>query len=269
MLMPASVHREICTFSMKVPRIRIEFSEEETRALDYERYHHPHPPGQRKLEALWRTSHKLPPKDICRLTGISTPTLCTYLQAYQEGGIKPLQEINLYKPTSAFSLHAKTIASYFRAHPPVRLKEAREKIYALTEITRSLTHIRQFLTALGMRPRTGGMMPAKGDAKKQDPLKKKRWSHAGRQHKQNTASSIVWMLPPWSVPPFVDISGRFVASLCEPHQGENAFMSWVLSRLAPMQLSQSRMIQISMHKGSVPCADRLLLGLSTFLLPEG
>jgi transposase len=163
---------------MKVPMIRIEFSEEETRALDYERYHHPHPPVQRTLEALWRKSHKLPPKDICRLTGISKHTLCTYLQAYQEGGIKTLQAINLYKPTRALSLHAKPIASYFRAHPPVRIKEAREKIYELTDITRSLTPIRQFLTSLGMRPRKVGMMPAKGDAKKQDPLKKKRWSHA-------------------------------------------------------------------------------------------
>jgi len=70
--------------------IRIEFSEEEKQALDYERYHHPHPHVQRKMEALWLKSQKLPHKDICRFTGISKHTLCTYLEAYKEGSIKNL-----------------------------------------------------------------------------------------------------------------------------------------------------------------------------------
>ena len=157
--------------------IRIEFSEEEKRALDYERYHHPHPHVQRKMEALWLKSQKLPHKDICRLTGISKHTLCTYLQAYQAGGRQKLQEINFYKPASALSLHAKTIETYFRAHPPVSINEARDKIRELTGITRSPTQVRHFLTSLGMRPRKVGMIPAKGDAKKQDAFKKKIWSH--------------------------------------------------------------------------------------------
>jgi len=163
---------------MKAPMIRIEFSEEEKRALDYERYHHPHPHVQRKMEALWLKSQQLPHKDICRFTGISKHTLCTYLQAYKEGGINKLKEINFYKPTSVLSLHAETIETYFREHPPASIKEARAKIYELTGITRSPTQVRQFLTSLGMRPRKVGMMPAKGDATKQDIFKKKIWSHA-------------------------------------------------------------------------------------------
>jgi hypothetical protein len=75
-LTTARVHSQGCTFVMKVSMMRIEFSEEEKRALDYERYQHPHPHVQRKIEALWLKSQKLPHKDICRLTGISKPTLC-------------------------------------------------------------------------------------------------------------------------------------------------------------------------------------------------
>jgi transposase len=161
---------------MKAPMIRIEFSAAEQRALDYERYHHPHPHVQRKMEALWLKSQKLPPKDICRFTGISKHTLCTYLQAYKEGGINKLKELNFYKPKSVLSLHAKTIETYFHEHPPVSIKEARDKIQTLTGITRSPTQVRQFLTSLGMRPRQVGMIPAKGDAKKQDACKKKMWS---------------------------------------------------------------------------------------------
>ena len=33
--------------------IAIDFTEEDIEALDYERYHHPHPRVQRKMEALW------------------------------------------------------------------------------------------------------------------------------------------------------------------------------------------------------------------------
>jgi transposase len=161
---------------MQAPMIRIEFSEEEKRALDYERYHHPHPHVQRKIEALWLKSQKLPHKDICRLTGISKHTLCTYLQDYKEGGIHKLKQLNFYRPTSALALHAESIETYFREHPPASIKEARDKIQALTGITRSPTQVRQFLTSLGMRPRKVGMMPAKGDAQKQDTFKKKIWS---------------------------------------------------------------------------------------------
>jgi hypothetical protein len=50
--------------------IEIEFTEEEMQALNYERYHHPHPRVQRKMEALWLKSQGLSHKDICRLTGI-------------------------------------------------------------------------------------------------------------------------------------------------------------------------------------------------------
>jgi transposase len=69
-----------------------------------------------------------------------------------------------------------TIESYFRDHPPASVKEARDMIQALTGIPRSLTQVRQFLTALGMRPRKVGMLPAKGDAQKQEAFKKKSWS---------------------------------------------------------------------------------------------
>jgi transposase len=156
--------------------IRIEFSAEEMQALDYERYHHPHPRIQRKMEALWLKSQKLPHKNICKLTNISKHTLCSYLREYKEGGIEKLKVLNFYKPQSALADHAMTIDSYFRDHPPASVKEARDMIQALTGIQRSLTQVRHFLTALGMRPRKVGMLPAKGDAQKQEAFKKKSWS---------------------------------------------------------------------------------------------
>ena len=71
--------------------IKIEFTEEEMQALDYERYNHIHPRVQRKMEALWLKSQGLSHKEICRLTGISLNTLRNYLRAYQQGGIEALK----------------------------------------------------------------------------------------------------------------------------------------------------------------------------------
>ena len=45
--------------------ITIEFTEEDTQALHHERFHHPHPRVQKKMEALWLKSQELPHKEIC------------------------------------------------------------------------------------------------------------------------------------------------------------------------------------------------------------
>jgi transposase len=68
--------------------IKIEFTEGEKKALDYERYNYPHPRVQRKIEALWLKSQGLSHEEICRLTGISPNTLRSYLLAYQRGGLR-------------------------------------------------------------------------------------------------------------------------------------------------------------------------------------
>lgn len=48
--------------------IHIEFTEEEKQALYDQRFHHPHPRIQLKMEVLWLKSQELPHKEICKLT---------------------------------------------------------------------------------------------------------------------------------------------------------------------------------------------------------
>ena|SRR3990172_851996 len=80
--------------------ITIEFTEEEKQALHHERFHHPHPRVQLKMEAIWLKSQELPHNEICRLTCISRPALCSYLKDYKDGGIAKLKEISFYRPQS-------------------------------------------------------------------------------------------------------------------------------------------------------------------------
>ena len=85
--------------------IKIEFTEEEKRALNYERYNHPSPRVQRKMEALWLKSQGICHKDIAKLTGVSINVITQYIKEYQTGGIEKLKEINFYQPKSELIEH--------------------------------------------------------------------------------------------------------------------------------------------------------------------
>ena len=102
--------------------IEIEFTEEEMQALNYERYHHPHPQVQRKMEALWLKSQKLSHEEICRLTGISPNTLRRYLRKYQRGGIEALKELNVYQPQSELNQLPQRLKLTFASTLPPALK---------------------------------------------------------------------------------------------------------------------------------------------------
>lgn len=153
--------------------IQINFSEEDIRQLDYERFNHPHPRVQRKMEALWLKSKGLPHNTIAKFSGISSNTLTSYLKDYEEGGIEKLKEIKFYRPKSELTKFSETIESYFKEHPPSSIKEAMNAIEKLTGIRRSEPQIRKFLKYIGMSRRKVGMVPSKADLEKQEDFKKK------------------------------------------------------------------------------------------------
>jgi hypothetical protein len=65
--------------------LHIEFTPEQVETLHHERFHHPHPRVQLKMEAVYLKSQGLPHHEICRLVRISENTLRTYLRQFQEG----------------------------------------------------------------------------------------------------------------------------------------------------------------------------------------
>lgn len=144
--------------------IRIEFSAQEIEQLKYERYHHPHPQVQKKMEVLYLKSQGLAHQEIRRLCQISKTTLVKYLRSYQQGGIEELKQLNYKGQPSALNEHATTLEEYFKAHPPRKVAEAQAKIEELTGIKRSPSQIRAFLKRLGMNHRKVGFIPGKGAA---------------------------------------------------------------------------------------------------------
>ncbi|QZZ21385.1 helix-turn-helix domain-containing protein [Leptothermofonsia sichuanensis E412] len=58
--------------------IQLSFSAEEIEQLHYERFHHPHPRVQQKMEALYLKSQGYSHQEITRLLRVTKPTLLSY-----------------------------------------------------------------------------------------------------------------------------------------------------------------------------------------------
>jgi transposase len=141
--------------------IHIEFTPEEIDALEYERYYHPDPKVQKKMEVLYLKSQGLEHQEICRLGRISKTTLTTYLRQYQDGGLERLKEFGYGGPSSELDQHAVSLEAYFKEHPPRTTAEARQVIQEQTGLERSPTQVQAFMKRLGMKCRKVGYVPGR------------------------------------------------------------------------------------------------------------
>jgi transposase len=154
--------------------LRLTFTEAEKRALEHERFHHPHPRVRRKREVLWLKSQGLAHQEIARLAGVGGKTMRSFFQEYVEGGIGRLKEVHFRQPQSELMAHQGTIEAYFHDHPPASINEALAAITELTGLTRSPTQVRLFLKEkCGLKRLKTGVLPAKADNEVQAAFKKK------------------------------------------------------------------------------------------------
>ena len=102
--------------------LQISFTPEEREKLHYERFNHPHPFVQKKMEVLYLKSldRKLPHELISDIANVSQNTMLSYFADYQTGEIEEL-----------------------------------------TGIKRGLTQTAKFIKKLGMKLRKVGSIPGK------------------------------------------------------------------------------------------------------------
>jgi transposase len=138
----------------------ISFTADERRALAHDRYHHPDPRVQRKMEVLWLKSHGLSHEDIAAYADVSRRTVQRYLDEYLEGGLAQLRRCRWHQPQSALVEHEGSLEEYFLKHPPRSVKQAQAVIEQRTGIRRGLSQVRHFLKhRLGLRWRQTGAIP--------------------------------------------------------------------------------------------------------------
>jgi transposase len=136
------------------------FTAEERRDLAHDRYHHPDPRVQRKMEVLWLKSHGLNHDDIALYADVSRRTVQRYLDEYLDGGLPRLRRCPGNHPQSLLVEHEASLEEYFQEHPPRSIKQARAIIEQRTGVNRGLSQVRHFLKdRLGLRWRKVGAIP--------------------------------------------------------------------------------------------------------------
>jgi transposase len=124
---------------------RLTFTEEEQQALHQERYEHPHPRVQQRMEVLWLISQGIGYTLTARLAGVSDATVDRYVALYRQGGLAALAELKWGSGASELMDHRESLEESFRNHPPHTVAEARQRIKDETGIERGPTQVRAFL----------------------------------------------------------------------------------------------------------------------------
>jgi transposase len=138
----------------------ITFTVDDRRTLAHDRFHHPDPRVQRKMEVLWLKSHGLGHDDIAVLADVSRRTVQRYLDQYLEGGLPRLRQHRWHQPRSALAEPEDSLQEYFLKHPPRSAKQAQAVIEQRTGLRRGLSQVRHFLKdRLGLRWRKTGAIP--------------------------------------------------------------------------------------------------------------
>src|SRR3954469_13736836 len=118
------------------------FSASDRAALNHDRFHHPHPRVQLKMEVLWLKSCGLAHAEIARLAGVGRRTVQRYLDDYVDGGLDALRRVPWAGTVSELADHAETLEDYFLENPPRSAREAQAVIEELTGVRRGLTQVR-------------------------------------------------------------------------------------------------------------------------------
>lgn len=140
-----------------------EFTDEQVELLAYERFHHPHPRVQRKMEGVLLKAKGFLVRDICEVVGCCPNTLRNWLRDFQAGGVEGLKRWDSGGTTCELDGHTDAICEHLNQNPPHTLAEARDAIERLTGVRRSTTQVGEYLKRVGFKRLKAGSLPAKAD----------------------------------------------------------------------------------------------------------
>src|SRR5215203_7444175 len=122
-----------------------EFSQGVVQQIRHERFHHPHPRVQRKMEVLWLKYQGLPHAQIATLADVSPRSVQRYLDEFEQGGLQRVRRLNWQGKYCELDEYQQSLEEHFIENPPRSAREAQEAIERLTGIRRGLSQVRAFL----------------------------------------------------------------------------------------------------------------------------
>ena len=128
------------------------FSKEVVESVIRDRYRHPDPRVQERMEIIWLKSKNEPHERIAELAHVSRSTVQRTLRIYQEKGLDGLRTFGWKGQPSALTPHRESIEAEFRRRPPHTTHEAARRIEELTGVKRQTSRVRKFMKeSLGMK----------------------------------------------------------------------------------------------------------------------
>ncbi|MEZ6122071.1 MAG: hypothetical protein R3C49_02710 [Planctomycetaceae bacterium] len=124
---------------------RLSFTEEERQAFKAERFAHPHPRVQKRMDVMWYLSLGETNANAARLAAVGHATVDRYIAIYREHGLEGLKRFDWCGRSSELLEHQASLEEMFRVDPPHTTAEACQRIQAATGVKRGLTQTRQFL----------------------------------------------------------------------------------------------------------------------------
>lgn len=142
--------------------IELAFTPEIIEELHHERFNHPHPRVQLKMEAIYLRGKGFSCKDVCAICKISKWTLINYAKDFTSGGVESLKKFDCRGRSSSLEKYTASLKEEFSKRPPHTASEAVERIEKMTGVKRKLTQVKEFLKRNGFKYRKAGHVPGKG-----------------------------------------------------------------------------------------------------------
>src|SRR5688500_4528807 len=124
---------------------RFTFNQDILDQIHHDRYHHPHPRVQQKMEVLWLKSKGLTHAAIADLASVSPRSVQRYLDEFERGGLDLIRRVPWQGKRSELAEHQVSLEDYFLQHPPRSAREAQQAIADHTGTRRGLPQVRAFL----------------------------------------------------------------------------------------------------------------------------
>ena len=124
---------------------RFIFTAEVQQALAKERYYHPDPRVQQRMEIVLLKSKGETHERIAELAGASRRTVQRVLDVFERAGLDGLRMFQWRGRASALTPHQESLEAEFTARPPHTVSEACQRIEQLTGVRRKETRVRTFL----------------------------------------------------------------------------------------------------------------------------
>lgn len=124
---------------------RFEFTEEQRRIIASERFCHPNPRVQRRMEMLWLKCNHETHERIAKLAEVDRRTVQRLLDLFEDGGLEAVRNFGETGRANGLAPHREPVEAAFLERPPRTVVEACDRIEELTGVRRRHTQVRLFL----------------------------------------------------------------------------------------------------------------------------